>query len=118
AIKALRDSEVRRIYLAYFDALNGEPKHKESSGRNSRSESSEDYEVRKLQYKISKLKSLQKYLNTRSKFGAICVKHLASLGYGAAEITENIKSLNEEIKEKKKAAKEAEKARKEAEKNR
>ncbi|MDO4527833.1 MAG: hypothetical protein Q4C03_03505, partial [bacterium] len=80
AIKALRDSEVRRIYLAYFDALNGEPKRKESSGRNSRSESSEDYEVRKLQYKISKLKSLQKYLNTRSKFGAICVKHLASLG--------------------------------------
>lgn len=122
AIRALRDSEVRKIFLAYNDALTGEPKRKESSRRNddysSQSESSEDYEVRKIQYKISKLKTLQKYLNTRSKLGSICVKHLTSLGYSAAEITETIKSLNESVKEKKKAAREAEKARKEAEKNR
>lgn len=124
AIKALRDSEVRKIYLAYNDACNGEPKRKESSRddddgySSSNNESAEDYDVRRIQYKISKLKSLQKYSNTNSTFGKVCVKHLASLGYAPADITKQINDLNNDLKEKKKAAKEAEKARRNAEKNR
>lgn len=120
AIKALRNSEVRKIYLAYHDATEGEPRQKESSGRDNyrRSDSSEDFEVRKIQYKVSKLKALQKYLRTNSQFGKICVKHLASMGYSVEEIEEQIKSEQASIKEKKKVAKEAEKARREAEKNR
>lgn len=125
AIKAIRDSEVRKIYVAYHDAIQGEPKRKESSNRNNsyggysnNNESNEDYEVRKIQYKISKLKSLQKYINTNSNFGKICVKHLTSMGYSSADITQQINDLNTSLKEKKKAAKDSEKARKEAERNR
>lgn len=124
ALKAIRDSEVRKIYVAYNDAKNGTPKRQEndSNRRNNRhnndNESAEDYAVKTTQYKISKHQSLLKYLNTRSTFGKACVAQLANMGYSAKDIEATIESLKTEMKEQKKAAKDAEKQRRENERNR
>ncbi len=123
ALKAIRDSEVRKIYVAYMDATTGSAKRKENDddneyGSNSNNESAEDYAVKNVQYKITKYQALAKYMNTRSAYGKACVKQLANMGITPTSITETITQLKNDMKNAKKAAKEAEKQQRENQRNR
>ncbi len=110
ALKTLRDSEVKRIYGALDDYRNGKPEQGED-------EYHEEYEIRCTQYKIAKLKNLQKYRKTGSTLGKACVAHLDALGFTDKDILAKIEEHNTSVKEQKKAQKEAEKQRKKNERD-
>ncbi len=110
SLKMLRDSEVKRIYGAMDDVLNGEPTRGEE-------DSTEDAAIAQSQYTVAKLKALQKYRKTTTPLGKMCVAQLDSEGLSNKDIEEKLKSLAETIKEQKKAQKEAEKERKKNERN-
>ena len=82
----LRDSELRAIYGVYEDVLKGTPDREED-------ESNEDYAVSTNRYRQTKLKALQKYSGSKTKYGRMAVTQLNALGYSKAGIQQKLKRL-------------------------